>query len=148
MVLRETGCEDGRRWNWLWIVSSGIIGVEPSGSATEELVYEHQDRSRDSAVGIATGYGLDGRGVTVRVPVGARFFSSACRPDRFWGSPSLLYNGYRGHSGRVVKLTTRLQLVPRSRICGSIHPLPHKETPWLWSASELCRPSDRPFLAK
>jgi hypothetical protein len=29
--------------------------------------------SRDSAVGIATGYGLDGRGVGVRVPVGARF---------------------------------------------------------------------------
>jgi hypothetical protein len=29
--------------------------------------------SRDSAIGIATGYGLDGRGVGVRVPVGARF---------------------------------------------------------------------------
>jgi hypothetical protein len=23
-----------------------------------------------------------------------------------------------------------------------------KKTPWLWSASELCRPSDRRFLAK
>jgi hypothetical protein len=22
------------------------------------------------------------------------------------------------------------------------------QTPWLWSASELCRPSDRRFLAK
>jgi hypothetical protein len=30
----------------------------------------------DSAVGIATGYGLDGRGVGVRVPVGSRIFSS------------------------------------------------------------------------
>jgi hypothetical protein len=30
-------------------------------------------RSRDSAVGIATGYGLDGRGVGVRLPVGPRF---------------------------------------------------------------------------
>jgi hypothetical protein len=29
--------------------------------------------SRDSSVGIVTGYGLDGRGVGVRVPVGARF---------------------------------------------------------------------------
>jgi hypothetical protein len=31
----------------------------------------------------------------------------------------------RGYSGRGVKLTTHLQLVPRSRKCGSIHPLPH-----------------------
>jgi hypothetical protein len=40
---------------------------------------------RDSAVGIATGYGLDDRGVGVRVPVGARIFTSPCRPDRLWG---------------------------------------------------------------
>jgi hypothetical protein len=33
-------------------------------------------RSRDSAVGIATGYGLDGRWVGVRVPVGSRIFTS------------------------------------------------------------------------
>jgi hypothetical protein len=32
--------------------------------------------SRDSAVGIATGYVLDGRGDRVRVPGGARFFPS------------------------------------------------------------------------
>jgi hypothetical protein len=31
--------------------------------------------SRDSAVGIATCYGLDDRGVGVRVPVGAKIFS-------------------------------------------------------------------------
>jgi hypothetical protein len=30
--------------------------------------------SRDSVVGIATGYGLDDRGVGVRVPVGSRIF--------------------------------------------------------------------------
>jgi hypothetical protein len=35
----------------------------------------------DSSVGIATGYGLDGRGVGVRVRVGVRFFSSPRRPD-------------------------------------------------------------------
>jgi hypothetical protein len=29
--------------------------------------------SRDSALGIATGYGRDGRGVGVRVPLGASF---------------------------------------------------------------------------
>jgi hypothetical protein len=33
-------------------------------------------------VGIATSYGLDHRGVGVRVPVGSRIFSSQNRPDR------------------------------------------------------------------
>jgi hypothetical protein len=37
-------------------------------------------RSRDSVVGIATGYGLDDRGVGVRVPVGSRIFSTSSRP--------------------------------------------------------------------
>jgi hypothetical protein len=38
--------------------------------------------SRDSAVGIATGYGLDDRGVGVRVSVGGTnfHFSTASRP--------------------------------------------------------------------
>jgi hypothetical protein len=39
------------------------------------------DRSRDSAVGIATVYMLDDRGVGVRVLVGASIFSSPRRPD-------------------------------------------------------------------
>jgi hypothetical protein len=79
-------------------------------------------------VGIATG--LDGPGSN---PGSARFLSSPQRPDRFWGSPSLLSNGYRGlfsrgYSGRGVKLTTHLHLVPRSRMV-AIHPLPHM-SPW------------------
>jgi hypothetical protein len=52
--------------------------------------------SRDSVVGIATGYGPDDRGVGVRVPVGSRILSSPRRPDRLWGPPNLLSNGYRG----------------------------------------------------
>jgi hypothetical protein len=32
--------------------------------------------SRDKAAGITVGYGLDGRGVGVRVPLGAGIFSS------------------------------------------------------------------------
>jgi hypothetical protein len=50
-------------------------------------------KSRDSVVGIATSYGLDGRGVGVRVPVGSRIFSFSRRPDRLWGPPNLLSNG-------------------------------------------------------
>jgi hypothetical protein len=50
---------------------------------------EEEKKLRDSAVGIATGYGLNDRGVGVRVPVGARIFSSPHRPNWFWGSLSL-----------------------------------------------------------
>jgi hypothetical protein len=80
----------------------------------------------DSAVGIATGYMLEGRGVGV----GSRFFLSRCLPDWFWASSSLLSNGYWGHfprgwSDRGVKLATYLQLEPKSRIRASIDPLPH-----------------------
>jgi hypothetical protein len=52
--------------------------------------------SRDSVVGRATGYGSEGRGVGVRVPVEARFFSTPRRPDRLWGPLSLVSNEYRG----------------------------------------------------
>jgi hypothetical protein len=50
----------------------------------------------NSAVGIATGYGLYDRGFGVRVPVRSRIFSSSRRPDRPWGQPNFLSNGYRG----------------------------------------------------
>jgi hypothetical protein len=59
--------------------------------------------SRDSAVGIATGYGLVDRGVGVRVPGVLTSFSSPRRPDRLWGPPNLLYNGYRGAVSPGVK---------------------------------------------
>jgi hypothetical protein len=53
-------------------------------------------RSQNSAVGIATGYGLDDRGDGVRVPVWSRIYSSPRRPDWFWGPFNLLSNGYLG----------------------------------------------------
>jgi hypothetical protein len=54
-----------------------------------------QDNSRDSVVGIATGYGLDDRGVGVGVPVVSRNLSSQRRPERLWGPSSFLYPAYR-----------------------------------------------------
>jgi len=45
---------------------------------------------RDSSVGIATRYGLDGPGIKSRL---GEIFRA--RQDRPCGPPSLLYNGYR-----------------------------------------------------
>ena len=53
---------------------------------------------RDSSVGIVTGYGLDGPGIESRW--GGDIFRT--RPDRPWGPPSLLYNGYRVFPGGKV----------------------------------------------
>jgi hypothetical protein len=54
------------------------------------------DESQDGAVGIAIGYRLDGQGVGVRVPVGARIFTSPCRPDRLWVHPTSYPMGTKG----------------------------------------------------
>ena len=51
--------------------------------------------SRNSSVGIATRYGLNVPGIESRW--GGEIFHN--RPDRSWGPPSLLYNGYRVSPG-------------------------------------------------
>jgi hypothetical protein len=56
-------------------------------------------RSRDSVVGIATSYGLDDRGVGVRVPVGSRIFSSPNCPIQW--VPGALSSGVK-RPGREV----------------------------------------------
>jgi hypothetical protein len=55
--------------------------------------------NRVSVVFIATSYGLDDRGVGVRVPIGSKIFSS----PRFWGPLNLLSNEYRGDLSPGVK---------------------------------------------
>ena len=54
---------------------------------------------RDSSVGIVTGYRLDGPGID---PGGGEIFRTC--PDRPWGPPSLLYNGYRVFPGGKERL--------------------------------------------
>jgi hypothetical protein len=81
--------------------------------------------NRDSSVGIATGYGLDDRGVGVSVPLGSRIFSTSSRPALGYTQPPIQW--IPGVESLDVKLTTQLQLIPRSRKRGSIlvHPFPN-----------------------
>jgi hypothetical protein len=87
-------------------------------------------RSRDSAVIIATGYGLDGRGFGVRVTAGSRIFTSQYRLDRVCGSTQPPIHWVTGTLSPGVKrpvceMATDLQLVPRSKTRGSMHQLRH-----------------------
>jgi hypothetical protein len=57
------------------------------------------NRGPGSSVGIAPGYGLDGPGIESR---GGGIFRTC--PDRPWGPPILLYNGYRVFPGGRMRL--------------------------------------------
>jgi hypothetical protein len=55
--------------------------------------------------------------------------ASLPRPDRLWGSPSLLSSGdwgflFQGYSSRGMKQTTHLHQVPRLRMRGAVSQLP------------------------
>jgi hypothetical protein len=75
---------------------SQVCGQKHWNTRSSMLSFIKITTSRDSAVGIATGYGLDDWEVEVRVLVGSRILTSPCRPDQLWGPPNLLYNGYWG----------------------------------------------------
>jgi len=65
-------------------------------SATLMLINNNYSKNIEpcSVVGIATGYGLDGLGIESRW---GEVFRTC--PDRPWGPPNLLYNGYRVFPG-------------------------------------------------
>jgi hypothetical protein len=83
--------------------------------------------------GIATGYGLDERGVEDRVLLGKKKkFSSPRRLDSQWGAPSLLLNGYRRVLTPEVKrpgseAANWPQPDVEVKTLRFIHPLPHRK---------------------
>jgi hypothetical protein len=86
----------------------------------------------NSSVGIATSYGMGGLD---SIPNSAEFFSSPQRPDRQWGPPSLLSNGYRWLFSRWLKRPgCEADHSPPSRAevknAGTITPLPFTSS-WL-----------------
>jgi hypothetical protein len=85
-----------------------------------------------SAVGIATGYRLDDRGVAVRVRVVSRTFSSL-RSDWFWGPPSLLSHGCRcsfpGEKRPGLEADSSPQTSANVKKLESTHPFP-RTPPW------------------
>jgi hypothetical protein len=80
-------------WSDPWVIKILFEEKPPRHDAINLL--SKTQKIRDSIVGIATSYGLDDRRVWVRALIWSRIFSSPRRPERFWGSPSLLANGYR-----------------------------------------------------
>jgi hypothetical protein len=82
-------------WNYIFRLS-----VPEFSLIINYIELNKETMSRDSVVGIASGYGLDDRGVGFRVPVGSRILSSRRCPDRLWGPPNLISDGYWGLSPR------------------------------------------------
>jgi hypothetical protein len=79
--------------------------------------------SRDNSVGIAAGYGLDGLG---SIPDRGKILlvSTSSRPESTL-HPLRWAPGAFSQEVKLLETTGYLYLVPRSRIHGSIHPLPH-----------------------
>jgi hypothetical protein len=113
---KSTQVENQKHVIITWCVTVYVAG-------TSIVVTFHFQKWPGSSVGLATGYGLDSP--EIKSQWGEIFRT---RPDRPWGPPSLLYNGYRvfpgGKSGRGVVLTTHPLQSPRSRMSRAIPLLP------------------------
>jgi hypothetical protein len=90
---------------------------------------------RNKADGIATNYGLDGRGAGVRVPVGEDCFFSPRHLDHLWGPLQWLPGPL---SPGVKRPRLEADHLPRSRIRGSIHPFPYTSS-WRSALSDKHR---------
>ena len=100
-------------------------------------IYIYTCRGPGSSVGIATGYGLDDPGIESRW--GGEIFSTC--PDRPWGPPSLLYDGYWVFPGGIERpgrdADTSPPLVPWSRKSKAI-PLLSLWTVWPIQSLSAC----------
>jgi hypothetical protein len=96
------------------------------------------DVSCCSVVGIETGYGLDGREVGVRVPVGLRILTSPYCPDRHWGVHNFVSNGYWGLLPGVKRPGREADHSPQTNAGvkrnGSTHPI---SLTLLWRSAEV-----------
>ena len=81
-------------WNWRGKAAENKgLGKKPAYTMNVNIYMPQIYRGRDSSVGIATCYGLDGPGIE------SWWRCTRTRPDLPWGPPSLLYNGYRVFPG-------------------------------------------------
>jgi hypothetical protein len=118
-----------RRHNWVSLRVKRILSVAVLFNMGKPVLFESHSYvyevifsfygSRDSSVGIATGYVLNGRGVGVRVTVGPRIFSSSRRPDRVL-SLGIKRPGHDSDHSPPASAEVKKN--------GSIHPLPHKSS--------------------
>jgi hypothetical protein len=95
----------------------------------------------EKGVGIAAASRMDSLG---SIGGRARFFSSPLRPERLWGPPSLLYNGYGGGVAPGLKrLGREADHTPPSRAevknGGTTPPFPHV---FSWHSAELIKHGD------
>jgi hypothetical protein len=58
------------------------------------IILVSESNNPSISLGTAIGYELDERELGVRVQVGSTIFTSRYRPDRLWGPPNLISNGY------------------------------------------------------
>jgi hypothetical protein len=79
-------------WKWNYVHNWTVLVQQTMLSALHSFL----TTPYYCTISIVIGYGLDNRGVGVRVPVEARIFSSPCHPNGLWGSLSLLFNVYWG----------------------------------------------------